>query len=393
MTTESAGGSGSVPPPFAAPQSAPSTPPPFQAAPPAMAPLVFPAPSVQQSRNAKAIRQFGHFIFAVLFFFLARLLARHGARGLVSEDWVPLVEQAMFAFLLIFGFAGLGFSLDQQLHPISQQGLGFRKGWLGELGLGVAVGWAIAIICVLPLVFFGGIVIHTSFSRLGFEWLLADAAYFLLGTLTVQVAFRGYPFQAAIRSIGELPATLMLSVLYGILYASLPGAGRASMAVCIAIGLLLSMSYLRTRALWLAWGTQFGWDASRALLFGLPVRGISTHSPVLQGIPTASVSLSGGSFGLDGSWFAFVVLLVALPVVYRLTRDLSFEHNAPVLEPGGFPVDIDSAARRQHEAVMGPTEPPIQPLVQILPAAAPPPAQTPISPQAPDSLPDSIQKP
>lgn len=387
MTTEPLGAGESAPPPFAAPQNTIPGPPPFQAPPPLpAAPPPFPTPKQPPSRNAKAIRQFGHFVFAALFFFLARLLAHHGARGLVSEDWVPLVEQAMFAFLLIFGFAGLGFSLDRQLNPIGQQGLVFRKGWMGEAGLGVAIGWAIAVVCVLPLVFFGGIVIHTSFSRLGFAWLFADAGYFVLATLTAQVAFRGYPFQAAIRAIGDLPAALMLSVLYGIVSASLHGASRASMAVCIALGLLLSMSYLRTRALWLAWGIQFGWDASRALLFGLPVRGVSTHSPLLQGFPMASLPLSGGNFGLDGSWFAFVVLLLAMLVVYRATRDLSFVHNAPVLEPGGYPVDMDAAARRQHEAAMGPAEPPVQPLVQILPAASTPaikriPTQSPNSPE------------
>lgn len=378
MTTEPAGTGGSVPPPFVAPQNFVSAPPPFQATP--ATPPPFPTPKAPQSRNAKAIRQFGHFLFAVLFFFLARLLARHGARGLVSEDWVPLVEQAMFAFLLIFGFAGLGFSLDRQLTPIREQGLGIRKGWISEIGLGVAIGWAIAVVCVLPLVFFGGIVIHTSFSRLGFEWLFADAAYFVLAALTVQVAYRGYAFQAAIRAMGELPAALMLAVLYGIVSASLQGAARASMAVCIALGLLLSMSYLRTRALWLAWGIQFGWDASRALLFGLPVRNVSTHSPLVQAFPMTNLALSGGNFGLDGSWFAFVVLLLFLPVVYRVTRDLSFEHNAPVLQPGGIPVDLDAAARRQHESVMGPAEPEVKPLVQILPATAPPPIQPSVLP-------------
>jgi hypothetical protein len=125
---------------------------------------------------------------------------------------------------------------------------------------------------------------------------------------------------------------------------------RASMAVNIALGLLLSMAYLRTRALWLPWGLQFGWVASRALLFGLPVNGISSHSPVVQGDPLTAIGISGGDFGLDGSWVAFAAILLAMPVVYRLTRDLSFHHNAPVLEPGGIPVDLDAAGRRQHEA-------------------------------------------
>ena len=329
------------------------------------------ASGAAQPRPQQPMRAFGQFVFAVLFFFLARLLARRGAHGLVSQDWSPLVEQAMFAFLLLFGFAGLGFSLDRQLQPVSQQGLRLRPGWLGEAGLGVAIGWAIAVFCILPVVVFGAVFVHLSFSLASFGWLLADAAYFALGTLAIQLAFRGYPFQCAIAAIGELPAALMLSVLYGILNAWLPGASHASMAVNIALGLLLSMAYLRTRALWLPWGLHFGWLASRALLFGLPVNGISSHSPVIQGDTVAAIGLTGGDFGLDGSWLAFAAILLAMPFLYRATRDLSFVYNAPVIEPGGIPVDLDAAARRQHEAATRPDAPEVKPLVQILPASSP----------------------
>ena len=320
--------------------------------------------------HARPIRAFGQFVLAVLFFFLARLLARRGAHGLVPQDWSPLVEQAMFAFLLLFGYAGFGFSLERQLHPISRQGLSLRAGWFGEASLGLAIGWAIAVFCLLPVVVFGAIFVHLSFSLATFGWLLADAAYFALGTLALQIAFRGYPFQCAIAAVGELPAAVMLSVLYGILNASLPGASHASMAVNIALGLLLSMAYLRTRALWLPWGLHFGWVASRALLFGLPVNGISSHSPIIQGDTVAAIGLTGGDFGLDGSWLAFIAILLAMPFVYRFTRDLSFVHNAPVLEPGGIPVDLDAAARRQHATATRPDAPEIKPLVQILPAAS-----------------------
>jgi len=331
-------------------------------------------------------RAFGRFVFAGLYFFLARLLAQHGARGLVSPDWTPLVEQAMFAFLLLFGYAGIGFSLDRQLSPLSQQGFPARRGWFGEAGMGLALGWAIAVACVLPLVVFGGIAIHLTLTLASFGWLAADAAFFALATLAAQIAFRGYPFQCAIKAVGELPAALILAVFYGILNASLPEAGHASMAVGIALGLLLAMAYLRTRALWLPWGLQFGWAASRALLFGLPVMGVSSHSPVVQGDPLSPYWMSGGDFGLDGSWIAFAVLLLTMPFVYRATRDLNFVHNAPVLEPGGIPVDLDAAAKRQHEAATRPDAPEVKPLVQILPALAP-------ALEPPDPEPDRIVEP
>jgi len=221
------------------------------------------------------------------------------------------------------------------------------------------------------MVVFGGIAIHLSLHLASFGWFIVDLAYFALGTLAMQIALRGYPFQCAIRAIGEWPAALMFAVVVGILYAWAPGASRASMAVNIVLGLLLAMAYLRTRALWLPWGLALGWAASRALLFGLPVMGISNHSPVVQGDPLSPYWMSGGDFGLDGSWLSFAVLLVAIPFVYSATRELSFVHNAPVLVPGGIPVDLDAAAKRQHEQATRPDQPEIKPLVQILPVSAP----------------------
>ena len=83
--------------------------------------------------------------------------------------------------------------------------------------------------------------------------------------------------------------------------------------------------------------------------------------------------LTGGGYGLDASWWACLVLLIAFPVLYRATRDLDFRYNAPVFESGGIPVDLDGAARRQHETAMEkPAEPSAPSLVQILPAATPP---------------------
>jgi hypothetical protein len=144
-----------------------------------------------------------------------------------------------------------------------------------------------------------------------------------------------------------------------------PGANHASFAVSMAFTFLLSAAYLRTRALWVSWGLNFGWKASRALLFGLAVGGVSTHSPVVQGDPMGPFWFTGGAYGLDGSWLACLVLLAALPVVLRITRDLNYRYNAPVIVPGGIPVDLDAAARAQHEAAMGPAAAAAPPLVQI----------------------------
>ena len=314
------------------------------------------------------------FIAAVLYFFLARSLARHGAQNLAPEQWIPLADQAMLVFLLLFGYAGMGFWINRQSDPVGRQGLSLRKGWSREAGLGLATGWGIALVCVLPLTIIGGIAVVLVLQPSAWLWLLADCAFFALAALAEEIAFRGYGFQRFERAVGPVGAAVGFALYYAIVQTLTHGSSHASFAVSIALSLLLSTAYVRTRALWLSWGLNFGWKASRALLFGLAISGIGNHSPVVQGDPMGPFWLTGGGYGLDASWFAFIILLVALPFLFKITRDLDYIHNAPVIIAGGIPVDLDAAARKQHEAAMGPAEPAAPSLIQILPLGTPQPS-------------------
>jgi hypothetical protein len=314
-------------------------------------------------------RAFLEFFAAVLYFFLARPLAHAGARGLVAEQWYPVVDQAMLAFLLLVGYAAMGFWLDREMHPVTAQGFPRRGGFFQEAGMGLATGWSVAVVCVLPMLVLGGIAIALSWQPLAWGWLAADAAFFVMLTLAEEIAFRGYGFQRLVRAVGPVGASLGFAMYYALVQAALPGSSRVSTAVSIVLGLVLSAAYLRTRALWLSWGLNFGWKASRALLFGLAVSGDISHSPVVQGDPMGPFWVTGGGFGLDGAWISFFVLLAALPLVFRITRELDFRYNAPVIVPGGIPVDLDAAARAQHEKAMGTQEAAPPALVQIAPAS------------------------
>jgi hypothetical protein len=286
----------------------------------------------------------------------------------------------MLLFLLLVGYAAMGFWLDHQADAISDQGFPRRKGWPREAGAGLATGWALALICVLPMTVIGGIAISLSPQAASWGWLAADAAFFALAALVEEVAYRGYGFQRFVHAVGPTGATLGFAAIYAIVQALTPGASHASFAVAIAFTFLLSAAYLRTRALWVSWGLNFAWKASRALVFGLAVNGNSTHSPVVQGDPMGPFWLTGGAFGLEGSWITCVILLAALPVIFRVTRDLNYRYNAPVIVPGGIPVDLDAAARAQHEAAMGPAAAPATSgLVQIASPARPPQTNSPQS--------------
>ena len=64
-------------------------------------------------------------------------------------------------------------------------------GWRGEAGLGLAVGWAAAVACVLPLTVAGGIAVVLSTQPSAWGWLVVDAVFFALAAMVEEVGFRG----------------------------------------------------------------------------------------------------------------------------------------------------------------------------------------------------------
>jgi uncharacterized protein len=306
-----------------------------------------PGPEARMSYTGGRLRAYLQFLAAVLYFFLARVVGA-ARRGVGGEQGFRWSSRPCWRSCCCWATAVMGFWLNRQMHPLSEQGLPRREGWPREMGLGLAVGWGAAVVCVLPMVVVGGIAIFSSFRPSSLGLACGRCGILCAGcALAEEIAFRGYGFQRFAHAVGPLGAALGFAAFYAIVQA-LQCRRRAAPALhrSLAFSLLLSTAYLRTRALWLSWGLNFGWKASRALVFGLAVNGVSSHSPVVQGDPMGPFWLSGGAFGLDGSWLAFVVLLAALPVVYRVTRDLNFRYNAPVIVPGGIPVDLDAAARR-----------------------------------------------
>ncbi len=278
------------------------------------------------------------FFAAVVYYLLVRALAHHEALWLAREQWIqnqwlPLVEQAALLLLLLVGYASMGVAFNHQQHPVDAQGLPRRSGWSAEAGLGLAAGWALAVVCVLPMLVAGGIAIVLVLSPSAWGWLVADAVFFALAALVEEIAFRGYGFQRLAQVVGPWGAVLGYTAFYAFVQALVPGSSRASVAVSVVFSLLLTAAYLRTGALWVSWGLNFGWKASRALIFGLAISGDYSHSSVIAGNPMGPFWLTGGGYGLDGSWMAFIVLLAALPVVYRLTRKLNSRWNMPEIAP------------------------------------------------------------
>jgi membrane protease YdiL (CAAX protease family) len=331
-----------------------------------------------QFTAADRVRAFGHVIIAGIYFCIAQSISVHASNGLASGAWAPLVERSILLFLLVVGFAAMGRVFNRQREPIRDMGLVVRPGWQREFGLGAALGWGMLLVSILPLVLTGGLIITFWTIPRQFGILLIDLLVLAVAALAEEVAFRGYPFQRLIDAMGPTMATVVFSFVFAGLHMFNPGASRASFMVTVFSGWLLSVAYLRTRALWVCWGWHFAWNASMCLLFGLPVSGITQFSPVIQSNTVGPLWMTGGDYGPEASTVTAIVLLIGIFVVYRTTRNLAYLHTQPVIVAAGIPVDLDalSSTLAPHHPVGPQPLPAGETLVQIEAAPGPPPSRT-----------------
>src|SRR6185437_2126824 len=170
-----------------------------------------------------------------------------------------------------------------------------------EFALGAAIGWTGMTASVLIIALFGGLVVFFYTGWRQFALIPLILAILLIASLAEEVAFRGYAFQRFIDATNPFLATVFLSVLFALIHINNPNASPASFLVTMFAGWLLSTAYLRTRALWLGWGIHFAWNASMAVLFGLPLSGLTRFSPVITSTALGPNWLSGLNYGPEAS--------------------------------------------------------------------------------------------
>jgi uncharacterized protein len=327
---------------------------------------------------ADRVRSFGYVIIAVIYFYIAQIISVHAGNGLSSGVWLPLTERVILLFLLVVGYAVMARVFNGWREPIRGMGLVFRPGWQKEFGLGAALGWAMLLVSILPLVLSGGLIVTFWAIPRQFGILIVDLLVLAVAALAEEVVFRGYPFQQLVEAMGPTFAAIVFSILFAVMHMFNPGANRASFLVTVFCSWLLSVAYLRTRALWVCWGWHFAWNASMCVLFGLPVSGITQFSPVIQSNTVGPVWMTGGDYGPEASAVTAIVILLGIFVVYRTTRRLAYLHTQPVIVAAGIPIDLDAMSNTlaPHHPVAPAPAPAGVTLVQIESAPKPPPPST-----------------
>lgn len=317
------------------------------------------------------LRALGWFLLAAAWFLFSDLVAYRAAAGLSFGDYLEPLYRIFLLFLLVLGYSLMSLLTQRGQPPRKSIGLDRRPGWKREWALGAALGWSGVVLCILPTAIIGGLVI-TIFTNVHQYWVLVlDLVALLAGTLAVEVGFRGYAFQRLVDAMGPFMGTFFMAVIYAIWRTHSTPTTTAAVLFSFLFGWVLCLAALRTRALWVSWGLHFAWAAAMSMLFGLTISGGMNYSPIFVTNPVGPSWITGAMQGPEGSVFGLIVGVALLIAVVRATSDLKYRYGFPEIVPGGIPVDLDAAARRQHEAAMAHTAPAEPQLVQIQSSGAP----------------------
>jgi uncharacterized protein len=228
--------------------------------------------------------------------------------GLLALNGITLFVPAVGAMWLTVRF------MDHR--PLRAFGIGFVPGWQRHFlfGIGVAAGMLLALIggCYA----FGYVSMHWTGGQVSPGVLLATCGAILLAALNEELVFRGFPLQLLIEGIGEWPAIIAMSALFGALHLNNPNASFLGILNTILAGILMSLAYVRTRSLWMPYAIHAGWNLGLGFVFGFPLSGIDIPSLWTTGT-AGSETILGGDYGPEGGLLATFLFATAAVIVER----------------------------------------------------------------------------
>jgi uncharacterized protein len=332
------------------------------------------APLQPTSPNSTLPRPFHLLLFlgGALWIAAAQGLATRAAEGLTIRFnfsiFYDLVQQLFFLFLLLWGFATIRWIATRSaVLPTSIRSTNAlpsrptsRQEWLR----GAALGWGMLLAAVIPMMLRGSLHPEFNLSLSNFGFALLSLLTIAVSTLALEVAFRGFLFAEFIAATGPVFATLFLALAYTTVASFHLGTTLLSTLVTFFFAILFSIAYLQTRALWVGWGIHFAWSAAATILFGLPIAGADAYNNLIFTSVTGPTWLTGGTYGPQAAFFTFVVLIIAILILYRITRQYAWDYTYHPPTAAGYPMDIAPPAAHtdmENAAAAAPA-----PLVQIL---------------------------
>jgi hypothetical protein len=264
---------------------------------------------------------FWRFLLGIAVVLTAHYVAASLTPASLSFRRGELIYRPLALGLLLAGFSVLvtGFN-GISGNPLAAMGLALRRPWLRDLWAGGLLGAGMVAVAVTTIAAVGTLTIRVRTSAHAAGLAVLVVLVLAIGAVSEEIAFRGYPFQRLIEAIGPAAAASTVSLLFGAVHLLNPHASVWGFLNTVLIGLLLSLAYVRTRSLWLPIAIHFSWNLTLGLIFGLPVSGLTEFSVVTRARAEGPGWLTGGSYGIEASGIAVLVIGLGMLLIAALVR-------------------------------------------------------------------------
>ncbi len=244
---------------------------------------------------------------------------------LQSNPWLRTASYTLSASTGVVTAVVLYFAMERD----RSWTLGWKQdGWLPKGVLGLAFGALLIVLAFMIVWMAGGIrIVDVVFSNEVFTALLFDVFLFAAVAVGEEVFSRGYVYGVVKRSGGIAAAVVVSSLLFALLHANNPAVLSSAfpMLNLLLAGVMLALLREWSGGLWVPIGVHLTWNFVQGDVLGMAVSGVETPS-ILQ-VESANDFVSGGAFGLEGS-FAVTLVTVGVSVWLALAlrkRDAAAE--------------------------------------------------------------------
>ena len=272
------------------------------------------------AQKARSRYQFGWILAPIIAYILLIIGEITGLTLLGSlplpPDWTLFFELANFLFITL---AIIVWAVFIEKCPLEGIGLA-KKHAFRDFLLGWFFGGAFLTICVLLMVFFGGVQItgfHFSGTNI-LQFIPLLLAWSIQGHAE-EVLARGFLF-SSVAAKNSIPVGIIISsIFFSLIHLGNDGLSLIPLLDLTLFGILAALYFLKTGSIWGISGAHAAWNCFQGNVFGFPVSGTEAGTAFISVKQQGPDWLSGGAFGVEGS---IISVTVQALIIAWLSYDL-----------------------------------------------------------------------
>ncbi len=192
------------------------------------------------------------------------------------------------------------------------------KQWYTEFGIGALIGGGMVVLIVIVLMFPG----YYEIDQINSPFLLLNRLFrYGVGSFVEDLIYTVIFFRLLEEYAGSTISIIVTSLIFGGIHFGNDNATVMSSLFISLEHLALLAPFILSRRIWMTWAVHFSWNFFQTGIFGMNNSGMA-HDGFITPVIKGPDWITGGEFGLEGSWLSLLVnIVIGIIVLDRAIRD------------------------------------------------------------------------